>query len=200
MNIANINPLDFRKLEYPADSLFVKRWSPRAMSGEPLEHKRLLRLFEAVRWAPSAANKQEWYFLYAHRDTDQFRLFWSFLNEGNQAWCDKAAVLVVILSQKMRENGKLNRTHAFDTGMAFQNLALQATIEGLVSHPMAGYDATRARMELNIPETYEIQAMLAIGHPGEIEDLPDYQQKREVPSGRKAVEEFIQEGGFTTAG
>jgi len=200
MNIANINPLDLRKLEYPADSLFVKRWSPRAMSGEPLEHKRLLRLFEAVRWAPSAANKQEWYFLYAHRDTDQFRLFWSFLNEGNQAWCDKAAVLVVILSQKMRENGKLNRTHAFDTGMAFQNLALQATIEGLVSHPMAGYDATRARMELNIPETYEIQAMLAIGHPGEIEDLPDYQQKREVPSGRKAVEEFIQEGGFTTAG
>lgn len=200
MNIANINPLDFRKLEYPADSLFVKRWSPRAMSGEPLEHKRLLRLFEAARWAPSAANKQEWYFLYAHRDTDQFRLFWSFLNEGNQAWCDKAAVLVVILSQKMRENGKLNRTHAFDTGMAFQNLALQATIEGLVSHPMAGYDATRARMELNIPETYEIQAMLAIGHPGEIEDLPDYQQKREVPSGRKAVEEFIQEGGFTTAG
>lgn len=196
MNNANINPLDFRKPEYLVDSLFVRRWSPRAMSGEGLEHERLLGLFEAARWAPSSGNKQEWYFLYAHRDTEQFRLFWSFLNEGNQAWCDKSAVLVVILSRKMRDDGKLNRTHAFDTGMAFQNLALQATIEGLVSHPMAGYDAMRVRAELKIPEKFDIQAMLAIGHPGNIEDLPEYQQKREVPSGRKTVIEFIQEGGF----
>ncbi|MCJ7695636.1 MAG: nitroreductase family protein, partial [Anaerolineaceae bacterium] len=82
MNIKGVNPLDYRKPEHPVDHLFVKRWSARAMSGKSLDHDRLLSLFEAARWAPSAANKQEWYFLYAHRDTEQFNLFWSFLNEG----------------------------------------------------------------------------------------------------------------------
>ena len=31
-----INALDYRKPDYPIEKLFVARWSPRAMTGEPL--------------------------------------------------------------------------------------------------------------------------------------------------------------------
>jgi hypothetical protein len=54
----------------------------------------------------------------------------------------------------------------------------------------------RAREELHIPESFEVEAMLAIGHHGEIEQLPEHQQKKEIPSQRKPVEEFIRGGGF----
>jgi nitroreductase len=42
-----------RNTDYPIDSLFLDRWSPRAMSGEEIEEEELLTLFEAARWAPS---------------------------------------------------------------------------------------------------------------------------------------------------
>ena len=47
---------DHRKADHAVDDLFVDRWSPRAMSGEPSRTQRFPVLFEAARWAPSAGN------------------------------------------------------------------------------------------------------------------------------------------------
>src|SRR6266704_1137246 len=129
-----VNPDDYRKPDYPIEPIFYRRWSPRAMSGEPLSEQELMRLFEAARWAPSTYNEQEWRFLYARRDTPHWLTFFDLLVKGNQAWCRNAAVLVVVLARKtFTRNGKPNPVHLFDTGSAWQNLALQATILGLVS-------------------------------------------------------------------
>lgn len=196
MNTSSINPLEYRQAEHQIEPLFLRRWSARAMSGAPLAQADLLRLFEAARWAPSSSNRQEWFFLYAHRNTPEFETFYSLLDDGNRAWCHRAAVLVMALSRQVAEDGREQRMHAFDTGMAFQNLMLQATTMGLVAHPLGGFDKLRARGELHIPEYFAVQAMLAIGHFGEIEDLPPHQQERERPSGRKVVDEFIRQGGF----
>lgn len=196
MNISEIDPLQVRLPEYPVEPFILQRWSARAMSGEPLAHAQLLRLFDAARWAPSAANRQEWFFLYAHRATPSFDQFYSLLDEGNQAWCQRAAVLIVVLARTKTDTGRDIRTHAFDTGAAFLNLAHQAIAMGLVVHPMAGYDAVRTREELHVPQDFAILAMVAVGHPGEIEDLPPHQQEWEKPSLRKPVEQIIHEGGF----
>lgn len=51
------------------DSLFIERWSPRAMSGQPITQEELMTLFEAARWAPSSYNEQPWRFIYAQRNT-----------------------------------------------------------------------------------------------------------------------------------
>src|SRR6266581_6131503 len=84
---------DFRKPDYPIEPLFVRRWSPRAMSGEPISEREMLTLFEAARWAPSTFNEQEWRFLYARRDTPQWPTFLGLLAEGNKLWCRHAALL-----------------------------------------------------------------------------------------------------------
>ncbi len=52
------NAEDYRKAEYPIEPLLLRRWSPRAMNGEPISDDQILTLFEAARWAPSSFNEQ----------------------------------------------------------------------------------------------------------------------------------------------
>jgi nitroreductase len=188
---------DVRTTPIPIDSLFLDRWSPRAMSGEPIEEGELMVLFEAARWAPSSGNAQPWRILYARRDTPAWPTFLGLLVESNQAWAHRAAALLVFVSRHLFErNGKPSVTHAFDTGAAWENLALQGTLRGLVVHGMEGFDYARARTELAIPAEFTVQAMVAIGKPGAKEDLPEYQQKRESPNDRRPLAQTICEGRF----
>lgn len=192
-----INALEYRNADHPVESLFVERWSPRAMSGEPLSDGEILTLFEAGRWAPSTYNEQEWRFVYARRETPQWGPIFDLLVEGNQAWCKNAAMLVVILAHKVfAMNGKPNPVHLFDVGAAFENIALQATAMGLVVHGMQGFDFDKARTALNVPEDYAVAAMFAAGRPAPLDVLPEKLREREQPSGRKPVEEIICEGTF----
>jgi len=191
------NPLQSRTAAVPIESIFLKRWSPRAMSGETLSELELLKLFEAARWAPSTYNEQEWRFLYARRDTAHWQTFFDLLMEANQVWCRRAAVLVVVLSHKVfARNGKANPVHSFDTGAAFENLALQGAAMDLVVHGMAGFDNEKARAALGVPEDYAVEAMIALGRPGNPHDLPPELRQREVPTGRNPVASFAREGRF----
>ena len=191
-----VNPLDYRISEHALGPIFLPRWSPRAMSGEPLEHELLLICFEAARWAPSAGNRQERLFLYAHRDTASFEQFFNLLDTGNQEWNKNAAVLIVALSDTLSQQGKFIPSHAHDAGLAVENLLLQACELGLVAHPMGGFSGERARVELNIPERYQPQCMIALGIPGDLNVLSEFNQFREIPSQRKPLDEIIHEGGF----
>jgi len=188
---------DFRKADHPIESLFIRRWSPRAMSGEPLSEVEMLTLFEAARWAPSTYNEQEWRFLYARRDTPHWKTLFDLLAEGNQAWCKRAALLCVVVAHKFfQQSGKPNPVHVFDSGLAYENLALQGAAMGLVVHGMQGFDFEKARTSLSVPDAYTVCAMFAVGRPGDPEQLDPETRKREKPSPRKPVREIICEGNF----
>ena len=182
-----------RTTEYDISDVFLKRYSPRAMSGEGVSKEELMTLLEAGRWAPSAFNAQPWRFVYALKGTPDFDLFLSFLLEGNQIWCKNAGAFVVVLSKKTSHD-KFNATHMLDTGSAWENIALQASEMNLIAHGMAGYNGEIVRKEFNVNDDYEIGLMIAIGKPGKIEDLPESLQEREKPSDRNKLEEMIFEG------
>ncbi len=189
------DPLEYRKADYPIEPLILRRWSPRAMSGETIGLDDLMSLFEAARWAPSSFNEQEWRFLYALNGSDHWSTFLGLLMEANQLWCKRAAVLVVVVSAtRFSHNDKPNRVHSFDTGAAFENLALQGTAMGLVVHPMAGFDHERARSELEIPDRFHVEAMVAIGKPGDPALLPEPLREKEIPSGRRPVADSVFSG------
>lgn len=84
-----------------------------------------------------------------------------------------------------------DRTHSFDTGAAWQNLAPQGHSAGLVVHGMEGFDYDEARRILELDDDMEVEAMVAIGEPGGIEALPDDLEERETPSDRKPLEEIV---------
>jgi nitroreductase len=182
---------------YPIHDLLKRRWSPRAFSERPVEPDKLRSLFEAARWAPSSNNEQPWRFLVATRENkaDWDRLF-NCLVEGNRKWAHQASVLILsVASLKFEEDGSTNR-HAFhDTGMAVENLIIQATALGLFIHQMAGFRVDQARADLKIPDGYEPVAMIAVGYPGDPATLPDYLRERELkPRERNSISEFVFSG------
>jgi nitroreductase len=185
-----------RTPDHGIDTLFLDRWSPRAMSGEAIDERELLVLFEAARWAPSSNNQQPWRMLYARRETPYWASFFDLLTERNKAWCRNAAALVLFISKTINDHGKPSVTHSFDTGAAWENFALQGMIRGLVVHGMQGFDYARAKTTLAVPEEYRVEAMVAVGRPGRVEDLPDDQQPRENPSTRRPLTETICEGPY----
>jgi len=185
-----------RTTKYPIEDIFLERYSPRAMSGEGISREELMTLFEAARWAPSASNLQPWKFIYANNGTPEFELLFSFLAEGNRVWCTRASVLILAISEKIRNDGKENKSRSLDTGSAFENLALQASQMNLVVHPIAGFDYLSAREKFSVPENYSIEIIIAVGKPGKMEDLPEPLRARETPNDRKPLEEIISEGKF----
>ena len=183
---------------YPIEPLIVNRWSPRAMSGEPITHDELMALFEAARWAPSSYNNQPWRFIYAQRDTPHWSKLFDLLVPFNQEWCARAAVLILVLSRRtFFFNNKPSRTHSFDTGAAVENLALQGHAMGLVVHGMEGFDYDRARAIFAIPDEYTVEAVFAVGRPASPDVLSPELKSREVLSDRKPIAEFVTEGTFS---
>ena len=185
----------------PIHDLLARRWSPRAFDERLVESDTLRTLFEAARWAPSSSNEQPWRFIVATKDreTEWNRLF-SCLVEGNQKWAFRAPVLVLsVAHMNFGDDGKPNR-HAFhDTGLAAENLVLQATASGLVAHQMAGFDVEKARVDLRIPAGYEPVAMIAIGYPGNPDSLPERLRERELrPRSRRPIGEWTFLGQWGT--
>src|SRR5687768_15086405 len=187
-----------RKADHPIDKLFLDRWSPRAMSGEAIPEADLMVLFEAARWAPSSFNNQPWRILYARRDSEQWPLFFELLVDANKVWAQNAAALLLFISKTTFDhNGKPSITHSYDTGAAWENLALQGSLKGYVVHGMQGFDYERARADLGVPDDFQIEAMAAIGFPGNAQVLPEKLQAKEAPSDRRKLAETICEGPFS---
>ena len=187
-----------RKADYPIQSFILDRWSPRAMTGESISSDELMRLFEAARWTPSSFNAQQWRALYARRETAHWSTFLDLVVEGNKAWAQNAAALVVFISRKdFEHNGEPSITHSYDCGAAWENFALQGFSQGLVVHGMQGFDYERARSELKIPDEFEVEAMAAVGKPGDPSVLPEKLRTKESPNDRRKLSESICEGAFS---
>lgn len=190
-----------RTATHPIDPLFLQRWSPRAFDGSKLSDTELRTILEAARWAPSSFNHQPWRFIYAHRESPDWERFVGLLMPFNAMWARHAAVLLFILSDTMiqlpRDTAQsVSHCHSFDAGAAWAFMALQATRMGISTHGMAGVDFARARKELSVPESFKIEAAIAIGRAGDKSKLPPEMQSREAPNGRRDLSEFVMEGRF----
>ncbi len=180
----SIYPEKPAQTDYPINELMRRRWSPRAFEdGRPVEREKVLTLLEAARWAPSCFNDQPRHFLvFDGSDAEALERARACLIPGN-AWALKAPVLMLSVAREtFEQNGKPNRWAQHDTGLATENLLLQAFDLGLAAHPMAGYDADRARSEFGIPDGFTSIAMIAIGYPyrGKLEDLDEKLRGKEL--------------------
>ena len=182
-----------RASEYPIHPVFLNRWSSRAYDERKVSEQDLFSVLEAAHWAPSAFNDQPWRFIFA-RTEEQLTVFHSFLHEFNLSWANKAPVLILVASKKLRDNGDPNTAHPFDAGTAWGYLALQANLLGLVAHAMAGFSKDKARAALNIPDELELHAVISLGYLGDTNHLPEALRSRDVPSQRRLLHEVISEG------
>ena len=184
---------------HPIHDLFISRWSPRSFSSAPISESQLMSLFEAARWAPSSNNTQPWRFIYALRGTAEFERFLAPINPRNQIWAKHAGALVYLIARthNVTDDGATPLpVHSFDCGAAWAHVILQAQVMCISTHGIGGFDQAKATADLNIPSHHAIQIAFAVGIRGDKSALPEDLQAREEPNGRKATDDFVQQGGF----
>lgn len=173
-----------RSNPYSISPDIIYRWSPRKMSGQKLNRRELIPLFEAARWAPSSNNNQPWEYHVAHSETKKFDDYFSFLNLGNQEWCRQASCLVILVSQQVSEyKNKFIESHSFDAGASFMGLAIEGIRQNIVVHPIGGFDKLAAYKYLKLNETKTVECMIALGKPSESET--------ESISNRNKIDSFV---------
>ena len=185
--------------DYLIHDLIRRRWSPRAFADRPVEAEKLASLFEAARWAPSSFNGQPWHYIVATKDDRaSFERLLNCLRPQNVQWAQHAPVLIIAVAQLAMSPERGPNRHAFhDVGLANENLVLQAVALGLVAHQMAGFFPDKARATFNIPEGYEALTAIAVGYPGDPENLPPETKARELqPRERRPLGEFVFADGW----
>ncbi|MDX1915046.1 MAG: nitroreductase family protein [Methylophilus sp.] len=173
----------------PIHAVLANRWSPRAYdASQPVTQEQLLSLLEAARWAPSCFGDQPWRFVVCDKSTDvtAWQRAYECLAPSNQSWVINAPVIVLICADSLfGHNQQANRWAQYDTGAAAENLCLQATSLGLVTHQMGGFSVDVAREKFQIPSQYSLMAMIAIGHQAAPESLPEELKERELTARKR---------------
>ena len=179
----------------PLVSLLSQRRSSRAIADRPVPADYLDSLLEAARWAPSCYNDQPWQFAVVKRQENEplWQAVFNTLTEKNRRWAGPAPVLILSFWRKrFTYNDKPNRWAAHDTGAAMLSMALQAQSLGLVCRQIGGYDETALIAALDLEPVFEPGAIMALGYPGEMEQLPqDLQAKEKATPRRRRLSEIL---------
>lgn len=173
--------------------LISNRWSPRAFDGQSLSHDQMNQLFEAMRWAPSSFNEQPWKVIYAIRsEKENFNKVLSTLVEWNQNWAKTAgALMITVAKDNFDLDGSENKHAWHDIGLAIGNLSFQATHMGIYLHQMGGIEREQIKSTFEIPDGYTPVTGIALGHPGDILQIPEEIQDDEMKAQeRKKVNSF----------
>lgn len=176
--------------------VLAERWSPRAFSEKEVEVEKLLRIFEAARWAPSSSNEQPWRFLLARKGEEHYDRLMEGVNASNQKWAWTAPVLGFTVAQKkFARNGRENKHRRHDIGLAMGNILVQAMKEGLYVHQMAGIEPQRIMDNFRLdPNEHDVVTAFVIGYfdPSRLEDMDErYGESERAPRSRKKLEDIV---------
>jgi nitroreductase len=187
--------------DHPIGDLVRDRWSPRAFADRGIEEDALSSLLEAARWSPSSRNSQPWRFLVARReDEGEFQRMLACLAPGNQRWARNAAVLMVAVALESDHKGRPLTHGIYDTGQAVAWLSVEATARGIRVHQMGGFDPEAVRASYGVPDDAQPIAAIALGYPGNPDDLEDDLRAQELaPRERRPIGELAFARAWGTA-
>jgi nitroreductase len=163
--------------------LIKTRRSVRSYKSDPIPRGVLEQLLEAMRWAPSAANMQPWYF-YAVNNKEKIEAL-SAATHG-QDFVAQAPLVFVVCADPERSAQMLGaRGRDFyclqDSALAAQNLALVAHANGLGTCWVGSFDEDKTRRVLEIPDSLRPVAIVPCGYPANAEEpTPDRRPIDEV--------------------
>ncbi|MFW9793408.1 MAG: nitroreductase family protein [Candidatus Thorarchaeota archaeon] len=174
----------------------LKRRSGRAFSDRPVSDEMLESILEAGRWAPSCANAQAWNFVVL-REPDILEKAHEALSRGN-AYAKAAPIMIIVAA---REDGGCPAHELpyfmMDVGLAVENMLLQAVHLGLMGHPTAGWNETKLKEIIGIPEEYRIVTVVFIGYEGDPEMLEErLREKEKAPRTRRELSEIVHWNGW----
>jgi nitroreductase len=159
--------------------LIRNRYSVRAYKPDPVEEEKLQQVLEAMRLAPTAANRQPFQFIVVHtegREQELRRIY-------DRAWFVQAPLIIcacgVPAQNWVSRDGK--NYNDVDAAIAMDHLVLAATDLGMGTCWIAAFDPAAAREVLGLPDGVEPIAFTPLGYAA---DQPG-------PKERKALSELV---------
>ncbi len=156
--------------------LIQQRYSVRAYKPDSVEDEKLRQVLEAVRWAPSACNRQPYQLIVirvAGREEDLRRIY-------HRGWFYSQAPYVIGICGLTQEAWKRRdgQNYQFvDAAIAMDHLILAATELGLGTCWIAAFDVKAAREVLGLPFNVEPIAFTPLGYPA---DEPGPKERKTV--------------------
>lgn len=158
--------------------VILSRRSIRQFRSDPIPGSILEQLVNAARLAPSASNLQPLEYVIVDQSQVCRRIFpclkWAaYINpEGNPLpGQEPVAYIVVLVNTAIRKI-----RHEWDAGASIENMLLAAWDMGIGSCWIISADKLSIAKILSIPDSHEIDSVIAFGYPAEtsvVEDLED---------------------------
>jgi len=159
--------------------LIKKRYSVRAYKPMPVEEARLLKVLEAARLAPTAANRQPFRLIVIQTKGREEELRKIYARE----WFTQAPLVICACALTAeawsRSDGK--NYADVDTAIALDHLTLAAADLGLGTCWIAAFNPKAAREVLRLPDGVEPVAFTPLGYPAD-----DWKPKK-----RRALSELV---------
>jgi nitroreductase len=135
--------------------VIAARRSIRKYKNRPVGQAKLRRLQEALRMAPSGANRQDYAFIFV---TDPQKRAQIASEAGHQEFLGQSPVLMVAVCPPGAE---------FNAAIAVDHMVLAATDEGLGTCWVGWFERGPVRRILGIPEGKEVPILITIGYADE---------------------------------
>jgi len=158
----------------------IRKYKDLEVSKEDLD-----KILEAIRWSPSWANTQCWETIVV-KDLETKQNIQEALFESNPARgaLVKAPVLITLCGKLQKSgyyNGKSTTKFGdwfmFDLGICTQSLCLTAHHLDLATVIVGLFDHDKVKEILNVPEGYEVVALIPLGYPDKEAKAP---KRREI--------------------
>ena len=140
-----------------------KRKSVRSYREKKVEQEKLIRILEAARLAPSAANKQEWRFVIV-RDKEKRRQ----LSEAasHQRFVAEAPVVIACCAETDYQEMTCGQLcYPIDVAIAIDHVTLAAVEEGLGTCWIGAFFEDKVKRTLNVPDDIRVVELLTLGYP-----------------------------------
>ncbi len=193
LSASEVNKLRFEEVTEGLHPIFRQRWSPRSFLEREVASADLRHVFNAARWAASSGNGQPWRFIVGVRNSATHKRIATTLAGFNKEWAPRAPVLILGTANTLNARGTVNAYALYDLGAASAFLTLGAAAIGLAAHQMGGFDHAAIRKALDIPDSYVLGSVFALGHQGEPGTLANETliARETSPRDRKPLSEMV---------
>ena len=180
--------------------LILKRRTIRKFENKPIEEEKILKMINAARLAPSAANLQPLKFVAVVTPELCDKVFpltkyGGYLKDGTPKEGEKPmAYIVVLVDKTIRKEGGEE-----DAGAAIENLILTALEDGIAACWVASVNRDELKKVLGLDEHLAINSVVALGYPmqesqevvfeGDVKYYLDEKGKLHVP--KRSMEEIF---------
>jgi nitroreductase len=157
--------------------LAKRRYSSRKFLKQPVEEDKIIKVLEAARIAPSAANKQPVIFYIVCEEENLLKIGEIY----HRDWLKESPIVIIACADHNKGwiRSADGKDHCdIDLAIAVDHMTLQATELGLATCWICNFDTVKCRLLFDLPKNIEPIALLPLAYPADYTDFNRHLHQR----------------------